>query len=264
MAIASPSTFEDTGYPGPIELSQDEFLDEVFAPHYRPGEHVTFIGPTNSGKTTIAFKMLDRVATPELPVVILVLKPKDSTVDDEAAKYGFRRIDHWPPTKREWRPWKSEFGGKIRGWVFWPRQSLRNIRRDDSMLSYEFGKVMTDCYRAGNRVVFVDEAHAVQNDLKLRPEMDAMLMRGRSLGCGGWFATQRPRNVTLNMYSQAEHLVLFRTSDERDADVYRQIGGVDPTIVSEAVWGLERFEFVYIGRTKGVDGDATLAIVKGT
>jgi len=262
MAIASLPDVDR--YDGPVELSRAEFLDEVFAPNYRPGEHVTFIGPTNSGKTTVAFEMLDRVATPELPAVVLVLKPKDSTVDDQARRLGFRKTERWPPaTSREWRPWKSSFSSKLRGWVFWPRQSLRDIRRDDKMLSYEFGRAITDCYRAGDRIVFVDEAHSVQNDLKLRPEMDAVLMRGRSLGCGGWFATQRPRNVTLNMYSQAEHLVLFRTPDERDADVYRQIGGVDPDVVAEAVWGLERFEFVYIVRTKGEADDAAMAIVKG-
>lgn len=247
----------------PEILSRDEFLD-VFATNYQPGEHVTIIGPTNSGKTTLVFQMLDRVATPELPAVILVMKPKDSTVTTAAKRMGFYRTERWPPpTKRDWRVWRPTFGQKIRGWIYWPRQSLTNIRRDDAMLSVHFGKAIGDCYRTGNRIVFVDEAHAVQNELKLRPEMDAVLMRGRSLGCGGWFATQRPRYVTLNMYSQAEHVILFRTPDDRDLKVYSEIGGVDTKVLARTVTDLERYESVYIGRTKGEDHDTTMVIVEG-
>lgn len=262
MVIAIPDRDEE--FTPPAVMGRGEFLD-WFASVYRPGEHVTFIGPTNSGKTTVAFQMLDRVSSPEHPSVVLVLKPRDETVDAAVRHLeGFRKTERWPPlAKRDWRPWKSTFSQKVRGWMFWPRQELRDIRRDDDMLSHEFRQAMTHCYRRGNVIVFVDEAHAVQNDLKLRPEMDAIMMRGRSLGCSGWFATQRPRNVTLNMYSQAEHLVLFRTPDDRDTDVYRQIGGVDSKVIVDAVYDLERFSFVYIGRTKGEGGDATLVVVRG-
>lgn len=247
----------------PEVLTREEFL-EVFAANYKAGEHVTIIGPTNSGKTTLVFQMLDKVASEDLPAVILVLKPRDATVDEAIKQLGFYRTERWPPaTKRDWRPWKPTFMKRVRGWVYWPRQSLTDIRRDDDMLSYRFGRAMTDCYRSGRRILFIDEAHAVQNDLKLRPEMDAVLMRGRSLGCGGWFATQRPRNVTLNMYSQAEHLILFRTPDDRDLKVYSEIGGIDQQVVAQEVTDLDRFECVYIGRTKGEDNDTTMVVVEG-
>lgn len=262
MVLRAADLSEDSYQPE--VLTRPEFLD-VFAANYQPGEHVTIIGPTNSGKTTLVFEMLNKVATPELPAVVLVMKPKDSTVVAAAKRLGFYRTERWPPaSKRDWRPWRPTFGQKIRGWIFWPRQSLTNIRRDDDMLAFHFGKAISDCYRTGNRIVFVDEAHAVQNDLKLKPEIDAVLMRGRSLGCGGWFATQRPRYITLNAYSQAEHLILFDTADDRDLKVYTEIGGkIDPKIIAEAVTSLNRFESVYIGRTKGEDDDTTMVVVEG-
>lgn len=78
------------------------------------------------------------------------------------------------------------------------------------------------------------------------------------MGCGLWSSTQRPRNVSYNMYSQAEHLVLFKTPDTRDAEVYAQIGGIDPELVEDTVYSLSKHEFVYIGRTKGIDDEPTM------
>lgn len=245
----------------PVYLTRDEFLDEVFAPHYEAGEHVTFVGPTGSGKTTVAFQMLDTVTTPELPGVVLVMKPRDSTVVAWTKKLEYKRTQTWPPGTS--RIARSGWTRKYPGYVFWPRHSLTDIRRDDEMLEEQFRAVLTDCYRKGDRIIFGDELHALQNDLHLKREIDAILMRGRSLGCAGWFSTQRPRDVSLNVYSQAEHLILFRTPDERDAEVYRLIGGMDPAAIKEAVYGLNRYEFVYIGRTKGENDEPTLAVVEG-
>lgn len=241
------------------QLSRNEFINEVFAPHYEAGEHVSFVGPTGSGKTTVANQMADKVATPKLPVVMLVMKPRDDTVKEWTKKLGLKKTEVWPPIMR--RDWRTAFTKKFRGFVFWPRHSLTDIQRDDDMLSEEFRKALAECYSRGDRIIFADEVHGIQNDLKLKKELDAVWMRGRSMDCGLWAATQRPRNVSLNMYSQAEHLILFKTPDKRDADVYREIGGIDPDLVKTTIASLNKYEFVYIGRSKGEDDEPTIAVV---
>lgn len=240
-------------------LNRKEFIHDVFAPNYEAGEHVTFIGPTGSGKTTVANEMAGAVATPRLPVVMLVMKPRDATVVGWTKRLGLKKTEVWPPLTR--RDWRTAFTSKFRGFVFWPRHSLSDIRRDDLMLAEEFKRVLTECYKRGDRIVFADEVHGLQKELKLQPELDAIWMRGRSMGCGLWAATQRPKNISYNAYSQAEHLVLFKTPDMRDIEVYREIGGIDPYLVQNTVNNLEKYQFVYIGRTKGEDDEPTLAVV---
>lgn len=246
-------------------LTREQFVKEVFGPHYQAGEHVTFIGPTQSGKTTIAYELLDEVASPDLIAVVLVMKPKDQTVVDWTKLAGFKKIESWPPVTKRGIINMNKSGGsfkKRRGFVFWPRHSLKDIERDDEMLSREFKKVLSQCYGQGNKIIFADEIVGLSKELGLSKQLEAIWMRGSSLKCGLWAATQRPFHAPLLMYSMAEHLILFRDPDRRDIQRFKEIGGVDPDIVENTMYKLKKFEFLYIGRTMGKDGvSPALAIV---
>src|SRR5438105_612129 len=93
-------------------FSRTEFLAERW--EYKPGEHVSFIGPTGSGKTHFAYQLLRVTATPEMPAIILVMKPRDETAVKftKAAKY--RTVRFWPPGPSIWNP------GKKAGYTLWP------------------------------------------------------------------------------------------------------------------------------------------------
>lgn len=244
-------------------LSREEFIDDVFAPNYNPGEHVALIGPTGSGKTFVAYQMLDKVASPELPAVILVMKPRDDVVKEFSKLAGFRRTETWPPIMQ--RGFTKKSGGflkKRRGWVFWPRHSLSDIQRDDDRLSRQFRLAITDCYKRGDRIIFADEVVGLSKELHLEQELNAVWMRGRSLGCGLWAATQRPFHAPLNMYEQSEHLILFNIPDARSRKRFEEISGVDPELVGDTVMSLKKYEFLYIGRTMAEDQvSAAMAIV---
>jgi hypothetical protein len=264
VSLPSESQWEEMNRPPPVvRLSREEFVTEVFAPHYEAGQHVLLMGPTRSGKTTIAYELLNEIASPKLPAFVLVMKPKDDVVTDWSKLAGFRKTETWPPIiQRAIRKKGGGFGKKQRGWVFWPRHELSDIKRDDDMLSREFGKILTECYKRGNRIVFADEIVGLSKELKLETELTAIWSRGGSMGCGLWAATQRPFHAPVIMYGQSAHIIIFKDDDKRSVDRYKEIGGVDADTVERIIRGLKRHEFLYIGRFMAEDGvSPALAIV---
>jgi energy-coupling factor transporter ATP-binding protein EcfA2 len=261
-AIPLPDEIPDPSE-GILRLSRDEFIEEVFVPHYKSGEHVAFLGPTGCGKTTIAFDLMNELAEPERPAVLLVMKPRDDVVKDYKKLTGFRKTERWPPAIRRGISKKGGgFGKKRRGWIFWPRHGLRDIRRDDKMLEKQFRLVLNECYRSGKRIVFADEVVGLAKDLNLKKELEAIWMRGRSMECGLWASAQRPFEAPVAMYGQSEHLIIFKDSDKRSRDRYEEIGGVDGAQIKEIVLSLKKHEFLYVGRNAGEDGvTPALAIV---
>lgn len=223
-------------------ISRDEFLSDCF--DYEAGEHVTIIGPTGSGKTWLAYQLLDTVARPELPALVLVMKPRDGTVTKWSKSAEFRIVRNWPPPVSPWKPRKP------RGWVLWPKHSFEP-ERDAYQHHTVFRRAILDSYRRGNRILFGDEAYSLANELNLTTELVTVWSKGRSMGCGLWTATQKPTHVPLWAYSQAEHLFLHNDPDKRARDRFKEIGGVDPKLVEEIVLSLEKHEWLYIRRTDG-------------
>jgi hypothetical protein len=194
------------------------------------------------------------------------MKPRDEVVVDWSKLAGFRKTETWPPlVQRAVRKKGGGFGKKQRGWVFWPRHSLSDIKRDNKMLAREFGKILTECYKKGDRIVFADEVVGLSKELGLEEELTAIWSRGGSMGCGLWAASQRPYHAPLLMYSSSAHLLIFRDDDKRSTDRYDEIGGIDGDVVKTTVRGLKRHEFLYIGRFAADDEvSPALAIVSAT
>ena len=232
-----------------VELfSRDEFLTERW--RYNVGEHVSFLGPTQSGKTTLAFQLLAESVTPKAPAVVLVMKPKDPTVTRWSKNLNFRRVRTWPPVPSLTAP-------RPPGYVVWPKATF-DFHRDNSILAREFQKCLQDSYRRGNRLIFGDEVWGLTNELGLQTELVALWSRGASMGAGLWAATQRPSHVPLWMYSQAHHLFLSYEPDARARDRFAEIGGVDPQLVKNTVLNLKKYQWLYIRR----DGPALCVVDK--
>lgn len=226
-----------------VKIERDEFLRDYW--DYRPGEHVTIIGPTQRGKTTLGFQLLHHTASPELKGHVLASKPRDKTVDQWTKTLQFKKVNEWGPPGE--MPWTKN---KRRGYVLRPHQTLQDIDADNATVRREFKKCIYDCYGSkDNRILVIDEAHEVQNELKLKKEIDACLMRGAALGCGTWNFIQRSAYNSYHLYSAPEHLFLFNDPDVKNRERFGQIGGVDPKQVEEATHQLGQYEVLYIKRT---------------
>lgn len=227
---------------------------------YQPGEHVTLLAPTQAGKTTFAFQLLERTAHEDLPANVLVMKPRDPVPAAWGKRLGYQEVSRWPPRKAY--PWES----KPSGYVHWPKHSF-DVQADNQHMTSEFTKSLRHAYQHGNQIIFADEVYGLVAELDgLQDDLIAIWTRGGGMGTGLWAATQRPagsagHGVPGHMYSNSTHLFLARDPDARSRQRYGEIGGVDPKMLSEAVMKLRKYEFVYVQRADH-RGGPYLAIVE--
>lgn len=205
----------------PPVIGRDEFV-KTFGRQYASGQHVTMLGPTQRGKTTLGIQLLGQVVSPERKVVALAGKPlgRDATMASAAEKLNLRVVKEWPP--------ESTFRDRKRnGYVLRPLGKASDD--DEAKLEKEFGKALRQLYQSKKDVIIlVDEAALVYEDLKLKKEFEAPLKRGAPV-VAVWSLLQRGRFVTYHVYAAPEHIFIFYDPDETNRQRYSEIGGVDKT-----------------------------------
>lgn len=213
-------------------LERPDFIGDHF--DYNRGEAVTFIEPTQGGKTRLAFQLLDSLKD-HIPATVLVMKPRDATPAEWTRRLGYKEIPLWPPHS----PWPWE--NRPPGYTLWPRQSLTDIDADNKHMSEQFKRALLHAYRKGDQIIFADEVYGLVAELGLATELTALWTRGSGMGAGLWASTQKPSgtqrggSIPTFMYSASTHLFLGRDPDKRNTDRFGEIGGVDPKIVSDIV-----------------------------
>ena len=166
------------------KFTRDEFLNSRW--QYKAGEHVTMIAPTQHGKTTLAFQLIEQSATQKVPAVTLVMKPRDRTVTKWQKRLGHRLVRNWPPFRTPW-------GQVPTGYMLWPRHTF-DPDQDDSVMYTQFRRCILDSYKKGNRILYGDEIYGLAQELGLTRELVAVWTRGASMGCVGF-------NPTASVYS---------------------------------------------------------------
>lgn len=232
-AEGTPSRNRSDSYGEIAIVPRAEFV-RAFGETYQPGQHVTMLGPTQRGKTTLALQLLQASCSPEHQCVILAGKPpgRDHTMSKAARQLNLRIVEEWPP---DWR-----YGDRKRnGYVLRPRQSMKNLDADNLNLKIQFRRAMMANYASKKPVItVVDEAHHVQNDLKLKAEYEAPLMRGAPVNAE-WSLIQRGRFMSYQAYDAPEHIFMFYDPDQNNQRRYAEIGGVDPRYIAAIVSQLQ-------------------------
>lgn len=223
------SPYEPSGRSSVEHLSWDAFR-AMFAESFFQGEHVTLIGATGRGKTTVAVKGV-------LPVrdwvVVMAAKPKDPLVN-RLARQDYSIIPTWPP------PAPREAFPRV---VLWPpveKMEYTQVQRQ------VFAGAMADIYERGKWCVYWPEGRYMSEYLGLRPFAEVFWQQGRTLKISFVVDTQRPRWIPLSAYDQATHLFIWKDNDEGNVQRVSEMAGMDRRTVYRAVMSLDKHSFLYI------------------
>lgn len=222
-----PSRMRDMSDAEPIPIIGFNEWRDYFAKTWRQGEHVTILGHTGSGKTTVAFEIL-----PIRQYVLLIAsKPKDKLLT-LGRDMGYHLTRTWPIDHRI-------FPRNI----LWPSISrMEDIRTQQATI----GKCLHDVYTSGGWTIYLDEVRYLSETLKLRKMLEIMWLQGRSNDISIVATSQRPRWIPLEAYQSADHLFMFRESDMSNLVRLKEIGGVDRERLAHELQRIPKHDCIYV------------------
>lgn len=224
----------------PIVLPWDDF-QKMFMSTYQQGEHISIVGRTGKGKTTLGLSLCkligSRKAKDRRParVTVLAYKPRDDTMRLILPEKEWPVIREWPPSygQEHCIVW-------VRGGT--PSQATRK------QLAV-FAPLLENIYHEGGQTVYVPEASHFErkppHGLGLGGLMTEFWTAARSNKITMISDTQRPRWVTVSMWSEPTWVFIFKLKDDQDVRRVAQLSGQ-----GRAVWAimpqLGDFEFMCI------------------
>lgn len=220
------------------KLSWDEFKDSF---EWFQGEHLTAIGPTKSGKSTLV-RLLMREARENRTLpwqVLLKTKTKDEVMD-AFKRERFVEIPEWIVSDADAYP-------RV---ILAP--ALRNGADSKPEQREAFRQALVSIHNQGGWLVYADEFKHIAKYLSLAEDSELLIHQGRSAGITFVTSLQRPRHVPLMAYDQATHIFMWESRDHNIRERLSEISGrVNPDLVEIVVGELSEHEFIYVNPMTG-------------
>jgi hypothetical protein len=218
----------------------DDFLTYVF--EWRQGQHVGMIGPTDSGKSTLAYSVL--------PLrkynTFFATKPADPVLEKFAKLGGYEKISDWPPKAGLGR--RAVVADKMPRRLLWPDASqIGSVTHQTAV----FKRALADIYAQGGWTVTWDEFWYQTQMLDMEEESRILLQQARSNDISFVMGAQRPSRIPLELYDQTTHLLFWRDNDEANLKRMGGIGWLSAGPIRAFVANLDPHQALYINTRSG-------------
>lgn len=226
----------------------------MFLDAHQQGEHIAIVGPTGSGKTLVGLELCKLIGSRHAanggpsPVAVLQTKPRDDTMRLILPK------DEWPEIKR----WPPKYGEEH--CVVWVRG--RTIPEAKARQVAVFGPLLDVIYKEGSQTVYLPEAAHFERKrptgLGMEDRMVELWTTARSLKLTVISDTQRPRWVSVSMWTEPSWVIVFQPDYDEDLRHVAKLSGVPG--VYEAARQLGQHEFLCVRRQRGREGMRALYV----
>lgn len=210
---------------------------------WRQDQHVGLVGPTDQGKTNLAYHLLSR----RQYVTYFAIKTRDETLDSFGKAGGYQRIHDWPPKTRLLR---REIGAdKMPRRLLWPDARQLGAEPEQKRV---FGKALADIYAQGGWCPVFDDYWYLAHILGFEKSTKKYLANARSNYIPMLICTQRPAgNRLVELFDQSTHLFFFRDNDEQNLKRIGGVGWLYSGAIRSFVARLERYQFLYVNTREG-------------
>lgn len=235
-------TAVDPGYK--LQVLQWEQFADVFRAGHKQGEHIATVGQTGSGKSVLSLSLCKiigaRPGRDRRParVVVLGTKPRDDTL----SSLGWPVVKKWPPS----------YGQEH--CIVWPRGGPPDT--ETARQRRVFRPLLNIIYQEGGQTVCVDEEFYFEDSppdgLGLQGVMTKIWTNARSNKLTLIAATQRPRHVSVSMWTEPSWVFIFAPDDEQDLKRVAELSGAKEAVL-ELAPQLGGHEFLCVRRQRGTD-----------
>lgn len=200
---------------------------------WRQGEHLTMVGPTGGGKTTLATHLLPRRDY----IIVFATKKRDPLINRLKGN-GYETITDADAIHKD----------VSRKFILAPPVSgVKSLGKQRSV----FESALNTVFRQTGWTLFLDETRYICDYLGLAADCELLWQQGRSLGVTMVAGTQRPVKIPLFAYDQATHLFFWRDNDDHNLKRLGGLGGISRRTIIDAVSVLELHEVLYLNTRNG-------------
>lgn len=224
-----------------VRVSWDIHMENMV---WRPGEHTVAIGPTGKGKSTLIRALLKYREQRGAHVLVIATKSANSfeelTPGRTLTKGQLRKHPRGYYLTRKWKSAERADYERVLLWV--PYKGTGSVTKQTEQAELALQDVMSQ----GGWTVYIDELRWFVDRMGLKDWVTDLWTQGREIGVSVIGSTQRPVWVTRDIYANSTHFYIWGTEDDEDLRRLSGIGGMDNTLVREAVENLRGHDVLYI------------------